>query len=143
MSKHLKIILITRPVLFPILGTKKPERRTSLTTRHLRFEFEGAKFINLAPFVNWPFSHPIASRRADESISNETSCKSFFNYFSTLLKNRLKPHEIRLIPIPALSIHPRPSPNNVPTRVKKSSSPLHENVSGSFPQRPRCFPETI
>ena len=41
MSKHPKSCYETLTTSFPIQGTKKPECRTSLFTRRLRFEFQG------------------------------------------------------------------------------------------------------
>ena len=143
MSKHLKIQTNTRLSL-PILGTKKPERRTLHLLGISDSSFGGAKTNQPTRTACQPaFSaNPFASRTADESISIKTSCKSFFNYFSTLRKNDSKAHEIRFIPIRARSIHPHQNPNNAPVHVKKLSSLLSETLVHPFQRRSRCFPET-
>jgi hypothetical protein len=141
-SKHPKSSSKLIQLYFPFRGQKNPSAEHRFLLGISDSSFRGAKLTNFAPVVNRLFSRPNASRRADKSINIETSCKSFFNYFSMPPNNQPKAHETRLIPIPARSIHPRPSRDNGPTRVKKSSAPLHENVSRSFPQRPKCSPET-
>ena len=142
MSKHPKFCSKLFQLYFPFRGQKNPSAEHRFLLGISDSSFRGAKLTNFAPVVNRLFSQPSASRRADKSINIETSCKSFFNYFSMPPNNQPKANEIRLIPVPARSIHSRPSPDNDPVRAKKSSAPLHENVFREFPQRPKCFPET-
>jgi hypothetical protein len=80
-SKHPKSCSKSNPLYFPFRGQKNPSAEHRFLLGISDSSFEGAKFINLAPIVNRLFSQPNASRRADKSISIETSCKSFFDYF--------------------------------------------------------------
>jgi hypothetical protein len=144
-SKHPKFCSKTRTLCFPFRGQKNPSAEHHSLLGVSDSSFRGTNFISFAPIVKQAFqpapSHFTASRTADESISNKVSCKSFFNYFLTPENNHRKAHEIRLIPIPAQSIRLHPNPNNVQARAKKLSALLHENVSHSFPRRPKCFPK--
>ena len=142
MSKHPKSCSKLIQLYFPFRGQKNPSAEHRFLLGISDSSFRGAKLTNFAPVVNRLFSQPNASRRADKSINIETSCKSFFNYFSMPSNNRSKARETRLIPVPARSIHPRPSPSNGPARAKKSSALLRENVSRSFRQSPKCSLKT-
>jgi hypothetical protein len=144
-SKHPKSCSKLRLLYFPFRGQKNPSAEHRFLPGISDSSFRGAKFINFAPIVNRLFSQPFAftaSRRADESISIKTSCKTFFNYFLMPRNNRPKAHEIRLIPIRAPSIHLHPNPNNAPAHAKKSSELLHETVFRSPPRRPKYFLKT-
>jgi hypothetical protein len=69
-----------RQTPFPVWGTKNLTAESLLSTRHLRFEFEGANFIRPAPLVTRLFSQSLPPPRGRllQSYQLTSSVQEFF-----------------------------------------------------------------
>ena len=117
------------------LGDKKPDRRIFyFSTRLVRFEFRLSLILTNFRTICQPAfrrpSQPFTAKGRTEYQTSESRARVFLIFFGRLQKCKI-PYVIRPIPARAPSNHPRPAPNNVPARAKKSCELRPRNTSSS------------